>query len=328
VTILFFFVAAHHQIPVHSKVINVISRGVVAESRSTSDVTGNVLIINQILRESQPGDSVLFPSNTTIYATGGINATGLYNVTLDLQGKLMAHDDLNVWPSDGRNCLHFISFYNSAHLRMTASSDGIIDGQGKKWWNTYILNPKNRPKRPKLVYFHNSTDLLIENLKLLNSPSFHLLLQDVARVEIRFIDIRVDRAASGIIPSKPGSLEFEDLNTDGIDPMGRDIWIHDCTIVNDDDSIAVKPCRMDGGSCFQSNCSENMLIENMVMTGIGASIGSVPPHIGRNCVRNITFRNISMPKTGKGIYIKSNPECGVGKTVSKKQFALRYGLTQ
>merc|ERR1711964_382779 len=45
------------------------------------------------------------------------------------------------------------------------------------------------------------------------------------------------------------------------------------------------------------------------MTGFGASIGSVPPHESHSCVRNITFRNISMPGTGKGIYIKSNPSC-------------------
>ena len=53
------------------------------------------------------------------------------------------------------------------------------------------------------------------------------------------------------------------------------------------------------------------MIENMVLTGFGASIGSVPPHSwpNVNCVSNVTFRNISMPKTGKGIYVKSNPSC-------------------
>jgi len=56
-------------------------------------------------------------------------------------------------------------------------------------------------------------------------------------------------------------------------------------------------------------CTENVLVENMVMTGFGASIGSVPPHPDVNCVRNITMRNVSMPETGKGIDVKSNPEC-------------------
>jgi hypothetical protein len=90
---------------------------------------------------------------------------------------------------------------------------------------------------------------------------------------------------------------------------GRDVWIHDCSIVNDDDSIAVKPLQQLNPGNVNANCSENMMIERMNITGMGLSIGSVPPHAGRNCVRNITFRNILMPGTGKGVYIKSNPSC-------------------
>lgn len=37
------------------------------------------------------------------------------------------------------------------------------------------------------------------------------------------------------------------------------------------------------------------------------TIGSVPPDIGCNCVRNITFRNVHVTKALKGIYVKSNP---------------------
>ena len=50
------------------------------------------------------------------------------------------------------------------------------------------------------------------------------------------------------------------------------------------------------------------------MVGVGASIGSVPPHANHNCVRNVSFVNISMPRTAKGIYVKSNPQCEAGST--------------
>lgn len=63
-----------------------------------------------------------------------------------------------------------------------------------------------------------------------------------------------------------------------------------------------------------TRCTQDALIENTLLTGFGASIGSVPPHPDVNCVRNITFRNISMPKTGKGVYVKSNPSCRPGAT--------------
>ena len=78
---------------------------------------------------------------------------------------------------------------------------------------------------------------------------------------------------------------------------GIDIYVHNTSILNDDDSIAVKPLDSDGTF---STCSQNMLFENLILTGFGASIGSVPPHPHVNCVRNITFRNIQMPGTGKG----------------------------
>jgi polygalacturonase len=125
------------------------------------------------------------------------------------------------------------------------------------------------------------------------------------------LTIHVDRNSQQLLKSQMASarvgdfpLQPEDLNTDGIDAGGQDIWVHDCRILNDDDSIAVKPVD----SSFL-DCSRNMLFENLVLTGFGASIGSVPPHPGGNCVSNITFRNIEMPGTGRGIYVKSNPSC-------------------
>jgi hypothetical protein len=57
-----------------------------------------------------------------------------------------------------------------------------------------------------------------------------------------------------------------------------------------------------------SQCSENMTIENSkVYFSVGLSIGSVPPNVDFNCIRNITFRNIEMFEPIKSIYIKTNP---------------------
>ncbi len=84
------------------------------------------------------------------------------------------------------------------------------------------------------------------------------------------------------------------------------VWIHDINIVNDDDSIAIKPSNK--GRIY-SSCSENIVIENAVISGFGMSIGSVNADIQHNCVRNVTFRNITLPQSGKGIYIKNNGGC-------------------
>lgn len=43
----------------------------------------------------------------------------------------------------------------------------------------------------------------------------------------------------------------------------------------------------------------------MILTGFGASIGSVPPDENVNCVANVTFRNIQMPYTGNSRNLES-----------------------
>jgi polygalacturonase len=78
------------------------------------------------------------------------------------------------------------------------------------------------------------------------------------------------------------------FNTDGFDVTGRNVWIHDCKVWNQDDCIAVK------------DDSQDMLFERIEASGLGLTIGS----IGSSTVRNITFRDCHMHKTYKGIYLK------------------------
>ena len=40
-----------------------------------------------------------------------------------------------------------------------------------------------------------------------------------------------------------GIIDLTAFNTDGFDVDGKNVWIHDCTIWDQDDSIAVKVCR-------------------------------------------------------------------------------------
>ena len=290
------------------------------------------------------------------YVGGGNVFSGLRNVTFQLDGTLAAVPDCydGCWPTQADKPTafeHIFRFSDCVGLTIasrgpgatgqgTGNYTGMLDGNGKGWWNKYVFgNHSHSPKRPKMLVIENSTDVLVSRVTLLNSPSFNLMLDGVVRAEVAHVRVRTDRHAASKLPRfraaaekaravlgnsgavgnffkvmldllKGDGLQPEDLNTDGIDPKGRDIWIHDIEILNDDDSIAVKPCDRDtyvrGEPTF---CSENILIENAVMTGFGASIGSVPPHEDHNCVRNVTFRNITMPDTGKGVYVKSNPEC-------------------
>jgi polygalacturonase len=121
------------------------------------------------------------------------------------------------------------------------------------------------------------------------SPLASLLTQ------VRFTDIVAAR------DSQPDHdlYDLSAFNTDGFDVTGRNVWIHDCSVWNQDDCIAVKDDA--------SGVSEDMLFERITASGVGLTIGS----IGGSTVRNITFRDCYMPNTFKGLYLKFRASGGL-----------------
>lgn len=96
------------------------------------------------------------------------------------------------------------------------------------------------------------------------------------------------------------------LNTDGIDISGKNFVIERVKITNWDDAVVVKP--LNNGDPHPSNCSQDILVQDIDVTyGVGMSIGSLSPEPHRNCIKNVTFRNVHFEQPMKAIYIKTNP---------------------
>ena len=300
---------------VFGRELSIASFGAVAGD--AGDALTNQAAFNAALSAAVPGDAVVVPAGSTFRVVGGIAVADKTNLTILIDGSLDFRDNLDAWPMDDAGTFahgFIVERCVDVALSSRAATNAVLDGNGRTWWNKEIagLLP-NSGGRPKLVYIDQCADLLVEKLHLKNSPSWNLRVNAV-RAELRSIEVTTERLDEvrrnfTFVPSK--FLEPQDLNTDGIDPSGRDIVIRGCTINNDDDSIAVKPVD---ATSVAGPCTQNVTIVDTVLTGMGASIGSVPPHPAHNCVRDIVFRNISMPHTGKGIYIKSNPECAPGAT--------------
>jgi len=54
-------------------------------------------------------------------------------------------------------------------------------------------------------------------------------------------------------------------------------------------------------------CSQNITIEDsIVLFGVGASMGSVPPNTGVNCIRDVRISNITFTAPTKTLYVKTN----------------------
>eukprot|EP00946_MAST-07B_sp_MAST-7B-sp1_P001580 g1580.t1 len=186
---------------------------------------------------------------------------------------------------------------HAAGLTLTSSGAGVIDGNGASWWG-YYQYLIHREDRPKLLRIYNATDVLVEHWHFRQSPYHTFHADDVARVEIRHcpVDNRVNEADSH------GVWNLGALNTDGFDLQGRDIYIHNCSVWNQDDCFTIVPIDANG---INANCTENVLVEDVNASGLGLTVGVVHPSSHHNCVRNVTFRRARMHHTFKGIYVKS-----------------------
>jgi polygalacturonase len=127
----------------------------------------------------------------------------------------------------------------------------------------------------------------------------------------RNVDIYVDTEGQKKLLQQTGHYHSEwdiptfPLNTDGIDPAGINVLIENITVQNYDDAVAVKPCNQNFKYC---SCASNItVINSRVVYGVGMTIGSVPPNLQVNCIRNVLFENITFLNPFKAIYVKTNP---------------------
>lgn len=276
----------------YSQSINIDEYGAIANENTLNATKINTNILQQY---SLSNTTVYIPNQTYyIYPFIIVNQS---NVIINITGTLVAYYDINHWPYHQHYYNDLIQFENCDNIYITGS--GSIDGQGYNWWKHEIHNQLNYT-RPNLLTIYTSNYIIIEYMTFLNSPQYHVILNDVYNATIRYNTIFVQPNQKKLkewIPTFP-------LNTDGIDVSGRFIHIHDCTIQNFDDAIAVKSLNNQN----INNCSEHILIEYITVTfGVGLSIGSVSPNTYTNCVKNVTFQYAQLHYPIKSIYVKTNP---------------------
>ena len=265
-------------------------------------------------RAAAPGDIVLFDQGQTFFFLPPPEEesvlTNLQSLTLDIGGTLVLHDDFTAWPmSSEKVYVNAIDIRNSSRILITGS--GQIDGQGETWWVAFG-NGEIPRERPTMIYFEGVSDSTIERVSLFNAPRFNIYGADVERFTVRYMTIWVNVSLQHDIMKDIQAAAAGDLghqafpfNTDGVDFKGRDIHVHDLSVSNYDDVIAVKP----SDTRLSIQCTENVLVERIsILGGVGLSIGSVPPSIYVRCIRNVTFRDSTAKDPIKLIHIKSESE--------------------
>ncbi|XP_068661916.1 polygalacturonase At1g48100-like [Aristolochia californica] len=202
-----------------------------------------------------------------------------------IDGVLMPPDGPDCWPeSDSK--YQWLVFYKLD--QMTLRGSGIIEGNGQKWWEL-PCKPHKGPKgttlpgpcdSPALIRFFMSSNLHVHDIRIQNSPQFHVKFDGCNGVLIE--NIAIDSPA--LTP-----------NTDGIHVENtKTVGIYNSHISNGDDCVSIGP-----------GCSW-VDIENVTCVhSHGISIGSLGVHNSQACVSNITVKNSVIRNSDNGLRIKT-----------------------
>ena len=238
------------------------------------------------------------------------------------------------WEGTVMNTLSPLIYAHDAE-NLTITGRGTLNGNGFKWWSwekeTRELIKKNGGKlpalnklqrmweeanedleisdyykpslerrmfRPPFIQFYECNNVLIENVKIVNSPFW--------TINPAFCDNVTVHGVTIYNPSK----DPKGPNTDGINPSScRNVRISDCFISVGDDCITIKSGRDADGRKYGKAC-ENITITNCVMlSGHGGVVIGSEMSGG---VRRVTISNCVFDGTDSGIRLKSSRGRGGG----------------
>ncbi|CAA9196522.1 glycoside hydrolase family 28 protein [Flavobacterium collinsii] len=307
------------QLPVFpSYQVNVLKLGAKGDS-----ITNNKSVFDKAMAlcKKNNGGTIIVPEG--IYKINGpIHFVSNVNLKLEKGAKIKFGDTpadylpmvLTSWEGTMLyNYSPLIYAFECSNIAITG--EGTIDGEGGKIWKSFKAKEgdgKNRSRdmnhnyvalkdrrfgegyflRPQMIQFFNCRNILVENIRIENSPFWCLHLLKSQSITVRGVRYK--------------SLNY---NNDGIDPeYAKDVLIENVSFDNGDDNVAIKAGRDHEGRANLATPSENIVIRNCNFKGLhGVVIGS-EMSAG---VQNVFVENCKT--TGylkRGIYLKTNADRG------------------
>lgn len=213
-----------------------------------------------------------------IYVTGALFVKSNVHLKIDEGVTLIASHDESEYPRKPTRIAGIEMTWLSALINVEnaqnvkISGAGIIDGNGKKWWDKYwALRKEYEPKglrwasdydaeRVRLMVVSNSKDVTIENVSLKRSGFW--------TVQILYSEYVT---TDGLKISDNGGP-----STDGVDvDSSRYVLIQNCDIDNNDDDICLKAGRDFDGLRVARPTEFVFIRDNLIRRGAGiVSIGS------------------------------------------------------
>jgi polygalacturonase len=237
--------------------------------------------------ERNGGGTVCFPPGE--YVTGTVALKSNMTLYLEAGAVLLGSENPDDFPMIDSTRIPGWAAPTHAGLVMALNAEnvsvrgrGTIDGRGGNWWHKY------GDERPRSIEFIGCEDVLIENIRIINSPMWTVHPVCCTNVTIH-----------GITIHNPA----DSPNTDGINPDGcTGVHISDCTIDVGDDCVTLKSGTQRDDYIRQHPC-ENITITNCTMChGHGGVVIGSEMSGG---VRNVVISNCVFCGTDRGIRIKT-----------------------
>lgn len=239
----------------------------------------------------QGGGTVFLPAGQ--YLTGSLFLRDNISLHIDSGGVILGSENPDNYPIvnhrwEGRHQDTYAPLITGNNLtNITISGRGTIDGRGAIWWNAKKDGTLKHP-RPRLISFSDCTNVLIEGITAVNSPSWTVNPIHCQNVNIRGITI-VNPADSP--------------NTDGINPDScRLVRISDCYISVGDDCISIKSGTEHEHPDRYAPCRDITITNCTLERGHGGVVIGSEMSGG---VKNVVISNCVFIGTDRGIRIKS-----------------------
>ncbi|KAF4822991.1 putative exopolygalacturonase B [Colletotrichum tropicale] len=275
------------------------------------------------LQDANNGGTLYLPKGKTFVIAKALDLTFLNDVHVRLEGEIKFTDDVAYWQENAfeHPFQKSIMFWKWGGKDIKIYGDGVINGQGQRWWNEFnagigsILNPDNKYLRPILFYVENTTNLEVEGIHMKDSPCWTNFIVGSSNIQYKDVIATAITNNGSIVPK----------NTDFFDSLDvQDVRIERVWVNIDDDCFSPK-----------SN-NTNLYVNTMYCNGThGQSIGSLGQYAGEmSFVKDVHIENVWMLNgdySGARIKTWAGPNVGYGyvENITYKNFWLArmdYGI--
>lgn len=237
------------------------------------------------------GGTVYLPAGQ--YLTGSLFLRNNLSLHLDSGAVILGSENPDDYPIihsrwEGKHQDTYAPLITGKNLNnVSVVGRGTLDGRGAKWWQAKKDGVLKHP-RPRLVSFSDCTNVLIEGITAINSPSWTINPVHCQNVNIRGITI--------INPA-------DSPNTDGINPDScRLVRISDCYVSVGDDCITIKSGTEHEAPDRYAPCRDITITNCTLERGHGGVVIGSEMSGG---VKNVVISNCVFVGTDRGIRIKT-----------------------